>query len=558
MLTKQIKGQVDLKTATFRDFDGGLNLLDDDLNLAMKFSTRLTNCGYNANQTIEVRQGTELFVDLSLYASDPAASVVNLEYFGSALIAVMSNGEIIRVLGDGSAALIWSTAIAALLAGAPAAWSATDFASFEQFNNKLIICNGVNKPLIVNSSLVVDYLKDLATSSNLNTPTAKYVTSCNGFLVMAGDPIHPNRVHISARYTSGTWYGDPAPNDGTYVDVGTSLRNASIIKGVRAFRDKLIVAYAEGTVIGTLGAYNSLGTVHQPTFSDTVELYGSIAHRSMLSYGDDMLMMDTVGIPSLKRTVFTGTIRPERVSDMIDPEVSELINNLTGLSQENRCFSLFDQKEGRFMFFIPNDDDQTATTETVAYCFLFRPTLNASSWCKYTGWNFTCGARSQEGHLFFGDKNGKVWLMGSADNPIYSDFVGDDTINSGEGTPIEFDWELPWNDVNRRTKNKASKYLQIDSRGTGRFSVSMYVDRYVEDGNGTDAPALSMDMVGGDAIGFGGPTHPYGGGRRTSTEHLYAWPAKFRLMKLRFRGSTTTALSFIGVYMYYLEGSYLR
>lgn len=557
MLTKQTKRHPDLKTATLRDFQGGLNVLDDDLNLASKFSTRMSNCGYAADQTVRVRYGYKLFVNLSKYTSAPA-SVVNVEYYNSALIAVMSNGEIVRVFGNGSAALIWSTAIAKALAGAPAGWGATDFASFEQFNNKLIICNGVNKPLIVSSDLTVDFLKDLAGNTNINTPIAKYVTSCNGYLVMAGDPVKPNRVHISARYTSGTFYGDAAPNDATYVDVGTSLRNASIIKGVRAFRDKLIVAYAEGTVIGTLGIYNAANTVHQPTFQDTMELYGSIAHRAMLSYGDDMLMMDGVGVPNLKRTVFSGTIRPERASELVDPEMALLTAKLTGLSQENRCFSVFDQRAGVFMFFIPNADTKAATTETTAYCFLYRPTLSASAWCKFNGLNFTCGARSQEGNLFFGDANGKLWLQGSDANPVYSDFTNDPDINSGAGVPIVFDWEMPWSDINRRTRSKATKYIQIDSRGTGRFNVAMYCDRYITDGNGTDAPALKMDMTGGDVVGFGGQTHPFGGGRRTSSEKLYAWPAKFQLMKLRFRGSTTTELAFVAINLLYQEGSYLR
>jgi hypothetical protein len=558
MKTKPIKQQADLKSATFREFSGGYNTLDDDLNLDAKFSKRMYNCYYAPDQSVRVRYGTELFADLSKYTSTPNVAVVNVEYYGAALIAVMSNGEILRIFGNGSVARIWDNTIAHALPGTPNGWSATDFASFEQFNGKLIVCNGVNKPLIISSDLSVDFLKDLASNTNINTPIAKYVSSCNGYLVMAGDPVKPNRVHISARYTSGTFYGDPAPNDATYVDVGTSLRNASIIKGVRAFRDKLIVAYPEGTVIGTLGIYNSDGSVHQPTFQDTVELYGAISHRTMLSYGDDMVFMDGIGIPSLKRTVFTGSIRPERVSDLVDPEMAQYISKLSGLSQENQCFSIFHQKEGMFMFFVPNGDSLATTTETKVYCFLYRPTLSVSAWCRFDGWNFTCAARSSEGHIFFGDKNGKLWLHGSEDVPIYSDYMQDDAINNKAGVPINFDWELPWSDLNKRVKSKVSKYISLDTRGTGRFNVDMYCDRYLTDMNGNDAPQLSMSMVGGDVVGFGGPTHPFGGGRRTSSEMRYAWPAKFQIMKLRFRGSTTTALSFVSVSLLYLEGNYNR
>ncbi|MCA2510495.1 MAG: hypothetical protein IM561_08945 [Microcystis sp. M60BS1] len=559
MQTRPIKQQQEvLKSATLREFSGGLNLLDDDLNLSTKFSKRMTNCYYSPDQTVKVRFGIRLFNDLSKFTSSPNVSVINTEYFSYAIICVMSNGEILRVLANGSVARIWDNTIAKALPGAPNGWSNTDFASFEQFNGQLIVCNGVNKPLIISNTLSVDYLKDLASNTNINTPIAKYVTSCNGYLIMAGDPVKPNRLHISARYTSGTFYGDPAPNDATYIDVGTSLRNASIIKGIRAFRDRLIVAYPEGSVIGTLGIYNSTGNVHQPSFQDTVELYGAISHRSMLSYGDDMLFMDTIGVPSLKRTVFSGTIRPERVSDLVDPEMSKAINKLTGLSQENRTFSIFNQKEGMFMFFIPDNDDLANTTETVAYCFLFRPTLNVSAWCKFQGWNFTCACRTQEGNIFFGDKNGKLWLYGSDTTPIYSDYMNDDSINNKEGIPITFDWELPWSDINQRTKIKHTKYITLDTRGTGRFNLSMYCDRFVKNGSGEDSPQLKMSMVGGDVVGFGGPTHPYGGGRPTANERKYAWPAKFQIMKLRFRGSTTTQLQFISISFLYQEGGYNR
>jgi hypothetical protein len=135
----------------------------------------------------------------------------------------MSNGDVISVLGDGTTTRIFDAVIAAALAGAPAGWHTTTFASFAQFNNKLIICNGVDKPLIVSPNLTVDYLQDIATSTNINTPICSYVTTCDRYMVMAGDPVHPNSIHISARDTSGTYFGDTAPNDGTFLDVGSIL-----------------------------------------------------------------------------------------------------------------------------------------------------------------------------------------------------------------------------------------------------------------------------------------------------------------------------------------------
>jgi hypothetical protein len=545
-----------LKSATIRDFTGGLNLLDDDLNLSTKYSKVLTNMVIGADAAPAVRYGTSLFSNLSMHTSSVGAYPVNIEYYNAAVIAVMSNGDVLSVLGDGSIDRIWDATIAAALPGAPDGWSATEFASFAQFNGELIICNGVDKPLIVFSDLSVDYLQDLATTSNLNTPICKYVTVCDRYLVMAGDPVNVNRIHISSKDTSGTWYGDAPPNDGTYIDVGSILANASFIRGIATFKGKLVIGYAEGTILGDLGIYES--TDHVPEFNETADQYGTVSHRSMLSYGDDMLMLDLVGIPSLKRTVFAGTIKPERVSDLVDPEIASLLNVLSFDSLENRCFGVYNQKEGQFLFFIPNTDSLSTTTETIAYSFIYRPSLNVARWSRVSGWNFTCACRTIQGNVIFGDKNGKLWLLGNDDAKVYSDYYGDSTINSGLGNPVIFYWELPWSDVNKRLRIKNTKHIAFDTRGTNDFTVSMFVDRFIYDEDLAEIPLLSMTMVGGDSPEFGEGLGAYGGGRNTADNKQYAWPAKFNQMKLRIRGSATEPLSFISISITYQDGSFYR
>lgn len=549
---------VDLKHATVRDFSGGWDILDDENNLATKYSRRLYNCSILADQSVTVRYGVELFVDLRASMSSPAR-IVNVEYYNAALIVVCSNGDILSVLGDRTVTRIWDAAIASELPGSPAGWSTTDFCSFAIFNGELIICNGVDKPLIIGSALTVDYLQDLAAGTNINTPVCRYVTVCGRYLIMAGDPVNIHRVHISSMDTSGTWYGDGAPNDGTYIDVGSYIPNTSAIRGIRSFRGKLIIAYTEGMLIGDVGLYDdSTPPAHTPQFNETVEQYGTISHRSMLNYGDDMLMMDLVGVPTLKKTIFSGTIRPERVSELIDPEITTAITNLSFGTLEDRCFSVYNQRDGQFLFFVPNADTLEETTQTTVYAYVFRPSLQIKAWSRFDGWNFTCGCRSGQGNLFFGDADGKLWLYGSEQYPIHSDFVGDPSVNSGEGNPISFDWELPWSDVNKRTKVKVSKYLALDTSGTGEFIVEMYTDKVRYGEGGVDAPLLQMEMTGGDTGGFGEGDQPYGGGRATADSRLYSWPAKFVWMKFRFRGQVTEPLKFSSISLMYQEGSIYR
>lgn len=558
MKTSQIKSAKPvLKDATVRDFSGGWDILDDEVNLNSRYAVRMYNCSVFADGAVNVRYGTELFANLALYVSSAGAYPINMEYYNAALIVVCSNGDVLRILADGTISRIWDSAIASALPGNPAGWSDTEFASFAQFNGSLIICNGVDKPLLVNSTFVVDYLQDEGTSSNLNTPICRYVTVCGRFLVMAGDPVNPYRVHISSQDTSGTWFDDPDPNDATFIDVGTYLNGATEIRGISTFRGKLIVAFAEGTILGNLGIFDEEGN-HTPNFDETVEQYGSVSHRSMINYGEDMLMMDLVGIPSLKKTVYSGTIKPDRVSELIDPDIASKINNLSFGTLENRCFALYNQRDGQFLFFVPNSDSIDTTTQTTAYSLIYRPSLKVNSWSRYDGWNFTCGCRTSQGEVFFGDVNGKIWLLGSVHNENYTDYLNDSDVNGGDGVPITFDWELPWSDIQERTKSKTSKYLKLDTSGTGEFTVEMYIDRYRYDQDGLDSPFLSMSMIGGDAGGFGMGYTPYGGGRNTADEKLYGWPSKFMWMKLRFTGSVTNKLKFSAISLLYTQGNILR
>lgn len=544
--TKPIKSakQV-LLSATVRDFTGGWDILDNDLNLSSKYAIKLFNISLTPDNALSVRNGTRLFVDLSSYTSS-AATLINFEYYEGSLICVMSNGDLISVLGDGTTMRIWDAVFAHALAGSPAGWSTTAFASFTQFNNKLIVCNGIDKPLIVSTTFAVDYLQDLATSTNLNTPVAAYVTTCNRFTVMAGDPVHPNRIHISARDTSGTYYGDTAPNDATFLDVGSIIPESSIISGLSAFRGQLVVTYPEGILFVTLGVYDADGN-HTPSFDDPIVQYGAVSHRTLRPYGDDLLMMDFVGIPSIKHTVLSGLLRPDRVSDLIDPEIHTRLATLSLNSLLERCWSVYNQDDSQFMFFVPNGDTYETTTETTAYVYSYRPALKVIAWARFDGWNFTCGAKTLDGLTFFGDRAGKIWLYGNKDTIISNDFMNDPSINGDAGVGIDFDWELPWSDMNKRSRKKNTKYIELDVDGTATFTVRMYADRQRLKPDLSDAPLLQADFAGGSIVGFGDGDQPYGSGRVTSYDKGWAWPASFKLMKLRFSGTATAPLKFLSI-----------
>ena len=126
------------------------------------------------------------------------------------------------------------------------------------------------------------------------------------------------------------------------------------------------------------------------------------------------------------------------------------------------------------------------------------------------------------------------------------------------GENIDFDWELPWSDINTRARTKFLKMIQADTKGTAEFSIDIFIDNYYKDENGDYDPAVTMDFVAGDSPGYGGGDQPYGGGRRLQDERPWGLPAAFKIMKIRIHGSTKKPLSVITFTILYWIGSFRR
>ena len=354
---KGVSRQALLLDATIRDFSGGWNVVDSDLNLDTKFSKILRNMQRGVDGANEVRPGTKLFADCAEYLDE----IVNCEYFSAHIVAVGRNGKIVAIDSVGSVKEIWSDDWANNLPGNPSGWSATSFVSFAVFNGELIVCNGVNKPLKISSSMVTEYLVDLANGSNANTPIARYVVAHGRYLVMSGSLIagEEDILFISATDVGGTWLNDDAPNDAVNVALGSRVPSGSqTIKGLGRFRDKLMVMFEDAVMPGTLGVYVS--TDHVPTFDDAIENIGAIAHRLIQTVGDDMLFADVNGVSSVKRALFTGSVTSDSQSYLIDPEYHKAIEAINStIVLEDKVWSLWDSSANNYMIFLPNSGIQT-------------------------------------------------------------------------------------------------------------------------------------------------------------------------------------------------------
>tara|TARA_R100000781_G_scaffold67890_1_gene42806 strand:- start:630 stop:2465 length:1836 start_codon:yes stop_codon:yes gene_type:complete len=588
-----------LLDATIRDFSGGWNVVDNDLNLSTKFSKTLENMQRGIDGSNSVRPGTELFADTSDYLDE----IINCEYYNNYIVCVGANGKIVRVDGTGDVKLIWDDNMASSLSGSPSGWSTTVFVSFAQYNGDLILCNGVNKPLIINTSMDVSYLQDLADLTNANTPIARFVVAHGRYLVMAGSLVsgEEDRLFISATDVGGTWVGDSDPNDAVNVDLGSRVPSGSnVIKGLGRFRDKLVVMFENATLVGELGGFVS--SAHVPTFDDAIENVGAISHRMIQTVGEDMIFGDRAGITNMKRALFTGNIQSDRASQLINPAyLASLANVSATASQEDRIWSLWDSQSNNYMLFVPNSDVATDTTETRCLVYKKNESLKIEAWQDWRNWNFRSGCRSALKRIFL-TEGADVFILGEeyeggkkifkdyqkhqemwADDTSWTDFTGWSPVadEADSGIPIRFVWELPWSDNNQRFITKASRYIDFDTQGDNRFKAEMFTDNNFvsktdlgedwqedslkwSDDLGWDVdvydPALQMVFEGGDAPGFGADEFgdDYGGGRPTRLEKLIAWTSKYKIEKLRMSGEATKELKFISITLAYQSGSLRR
>jgi len=545
--------QSNLQISTVRSFEGGLNVTDTDLNMSPKYAKVLDNIERAIDGSLSVRPGT-----LFIAALPDSSAIVNCYYFNNTVISVQFNGDITKTIANGTVTPMKKAGVNLWPAGSVEV-------NFTIFNSDLIIVNGRDKPIIVSGDPInarymeVEFLADLATSSNVNTPVGKFVIAHSQYTVIAGVPSEPSSIYVSAKGTSGTYFGDPAPNDAIQLDLGprVSLGSATIT-GLVAYRDKLLVTFERGVLPLNLGIYTGTPGVHSPTDDGFIEEFGCLTHRSLISVGDDTYYADNVGVNSISRVNVFNTLRPIRSSHLIDPLITALVQPLSQAQISQYVFAVYDLRNFRYMLFVPRFE-AGVVVETIGFSYMHIPSLKITAWSRLRGWKWQASCRTALQNVIFAQGN-KLYAYDFEDPTGAVDFRNDPAIASGVGIPITYEWELPWADFKHRMDIKVSRYIATDTQGTGQFTIEGYVDNIINY-HGARAPMLSMKFTGGDTAGYGNVPYgdsPYGGGRQTSDERLFAWTTKFKLLKLRFFGSTRHKLKFISVSIAYIHGGIRR
>jgi hypothetical protein len=585
-------------SVTMRGFGGGLNAVDDDLSMAPKFQVELDNFYRTSSASQAVRWGSQFWKDIAGTRNSP---IVDGTYFNARNVVVTESGNILTIDSAGTVTEIWNTAIAALLPGAPAAWAAgVTQVTFVPFKDNLVIHNGTDKPVEITSAFVVKYLQDQATGSNVNVPIGKYGCVAANYHCVAGITGSPTEIIISAKGTSGTFPGDPDPNDSISIDVGAyAPEGGAQIRGISGFRTFLFVHMQSITIQIGLGNYAE--DVHVPEFPDTFPQFGLLGQRCITTVVNDHFAGGVIGMANLRRNAYTpGAVDADYISEIVGPVYKSLVGSLTDAQMLRDCFVVHDSNSSNLMLFVTGGN---------VIVYTYNEKLKYKAWSTFSGLNWRCAWRSLLGRVFMADGT-RIFQQGnhtypgedyradrmldrdmnwttatafSADDLVY-DTVGGLSYTcvvphvSGAGTfaadradnptfwelydgiPIEFAFELPWIDGKDPMKTKKIQAVSIGTKGSGQFTLEAYVDNLYKDEDGTVIydPSAEMVFIGNDAAGYGTDADPYGGGRRSRSPLLYNFPLKFKTVKFRIVGSTVRKLEVANFSFIFARGNFWR
>lgn len=533
------------RDATLRDFSGGLRVTENEIALNSKYATKLVNVFVEKDNSQVLRFGTKEF-------SVCTDRILNMVYFRDFIIAAFENGEVQKVDANGIATTIWNTAIANALPGSPDGWSTNlDLVDFTDFRGELILTNGIDKPIIVESDLTVKYLQDPSSGTNIHTPVTKYCTTVSNYTVMAGDPNNPSVVYVSSTGTSGVWPGDADPNDSISFDVGAYTGEQSTdILAVASFKNYLVVYFAEFSAIFQLGVFDATNA-HVPQIVDTYDKLGTVNHKTMITTKSDLIFPANEGVISAAKNIFGGTLDTNGRSENLGDLYLRAIGNVK--VNEQNCFAVNDTLSSTMFFSFKKEDNTYAI-----FGMRYTKDIKRVAWTELAGWSFTSACTSEKGRVFFSQGN-MIYQYGNSiydDEDYHADLI---SASNPDGDEIAFEWELPWLDTNKRARTKKLTYISFDTTGTSDFLVQCFVNNYYKDIDGNLDPATEMLFRAGNSSGYGAAgfgTEGYGGGRRANDERFFGMPLKFKIMKMRISGTTRRPLRIASISMLFITGNF--
>jgi hypothetical protein len=379
-------------------------------------------------------------------------NIIHEQYFNGAMLLFDDIGEIAKMTDDtGTVTRIWDIGKAILLSGTPTGTRHCDHWSSTTFKSTVIACNGYNKdkPLQITNAFVVSFLIDKSTLSNAFVPRADFVVGMQGYVILIrteyGDPF----IEFSAKSTDGTFTREAAPQDAVEVDLSMVTDTINpVLLGAAPFRDKLFLAFYDRGMIGDISVYDGdTPPNHAPNFSDTISENGTISHRTMVPLGNDIIMADYAGVPSVSISAQSGGFVPVRLSELIAPELQKHLASLSEDTLRQSAFALYNKSDRMYMLFIPKCDE--VVQDLPENPFLFNDALKALDQALVIAPNHklfdqssvTIAGSAAIGTLLAADINGTREIVSIIDKDSFVIQLGDhpDAVGTtyGGGTSVD-------------------------------------------------------------------------------------------------------------------------
>lgn len=285
--------------------------------------------------------------------NEQSLGLVDGWYFNGSIIIVDRVGVVYAVNGAGEITIIYNDIIAEVETGAPRGWrpmadsgTLINLVTAVPFKGTLAIHNGLDKPLEVynnSGSPACRYLVDAGENNNTYVPIGNLCTINNQYHCVAGQPLNPSAVSISAKATNGTFLGAAAPNDAIelFVDEYSESGDATIT-GIGTYRGRLLIFTSNSVLVFALGQYVS--DTHTPQYIETIYDFGTRSPRSLAKLNDDLLVIDEAGLSAVKQARISTALEINRYSDVIRDHILRLLENETTQSLYSDVFSRIDRK----------------------------------------------------------------------------------------------------------------------------------------------------------------------------------------------------------------------
>jgi len=216
-------------------------------------------------------------------------------------------------------------------------------------NRIVVLCNGVDKPLIYNGTTCVQ-MSATDPSTIWNDARPSFSWPWRGSLLFGGDPTHPYRIYKPRPGTYNNFDNTLGTVDAFDVDSGFGGK----VTGIRDFSNNFLVIYKERAIRRLSGSQPFGATTDPYSLLSLTSAYGCVAPRTLVGNDLNHFFLSEEGYKALYPTLTYGDADPS------DPtyKIQDLVNGWNWSAISNAC-AVYDKTNKKIWLSVPNGASST-------------------------------------------------------------------------------------------------------------------------------------------------------------------------------------------------------